>query len=115
MTQANVHLFAMLDQLIEGHQWVKTNLNVIPKSGWSIDPFGHGSTVPYLLASSGFEGTIIQRIHYNWKQVSGNLLHLTFSLIILSHVVVRQKSSERLYVETSMEFCQEQASLYSHT
>ena len=53
--EANVHLYAMLDQLIEGHQWVKTNLNVIPKSGWSIDPFGHGSTVPYLLASSGFE------------------------------------------------------------
>lgn len=67
--EANVHLYAMLDQLIEGHQWVKTNLNIVPKSGWSIDPFGHGSTVPYLLASSGFEGTIIQRIHYNWKQV----------------------------------------------
>ncbi|KAL9694342.1 hypothetical protein quinque_013627 [Culex quinquefasciatus] len=50
------------------HQWVKTNLNVTPKSGWSIDPFGHGSTVPYLLAASGFEGTIIQRIHYAWKQ-----------------------------------------------
>lgn len=68
--EANSHMFAMLDQLIEGHQWVKTNLNVIPKSGWSIDPFGHGSTVPYFLASSGFEGTIIQRIHYSWKQVS---------------------------------------------
>jgi alpha-mannosidase len=32
--EANVHLYAMLDQLIEGHQWVKTNLNYIPKSGW---------------------------------------------------------------------------------
>lgn len=66
--EANAHLYAMVDQLIEGHQWVKTNLNVTPKSGWSIDPFGHGSTVPYLLAASGFEGTIIQRIHYAWKQ-----------------------------------------------
>jgi alpha-mannosidase len=34
--EANVHMYAMLDQLIEGHQWVKTNLNYIPKSGWSI-------------------------------------------------------------------------------
>jgi alpha-mannosidase len=67
--EANSHIYAMLDQLIEGHQWLKTYLNITPRSGWSVDPFGHGSTVPYLLASSGFEGTIIQRIHYGWKQV----------------------------------------------
>uniref|UniRef100_A0A1B0BKC5 Alpha-mannosidase n=1 Tax=Glossina palpalis gambiensis TaxID=67801 RepID=A0A1B0BKC5_9MUSC len=66
--EANVHLYAMLDQLIEGHQWLKNNLNVTPTVGWSIDPFGHGSTVPYLLANSNFEGAIIQRIHYAWKQ-----------------------------------------------
>lgn len=45
-----------------------TNLEIKPKSGWSIDPFGHGGTVPYLLASSGIKGTVIQRIHYAWKQ-----------------------------------------------
>uniref|UniRef100_A0A1I8QCR4 Alpha-mannosidase n=1 Tax=Stomoxys calcitrans TaxID=35570 RepID=A0A1I8QCR4_STOCA len=66
--EANVHLYAMLDQLIEGHQWLKNNLNVTPTTGWSIDPFGHGSTVPYLLSGSNFEGAIIQRIHYAWKQ-----------------------------------------------
>jgi len=67
--EANVHLYAMLDQLIEGHQWVKSKFDVAPKIGWSIDPFGQGSTVPHLLAKSGFEGAIIQRIHYNWKEV----------------------------------------------
>ncbi|CAH1102433.1 unnamed protein product [Psylliodes chrysocephalus] len=66
--EANVHLFAMVNQLIEGHQWVWTNLGVKPQTGWSIDPFGHGSTVPYILAASGLKGTIIQRIHYAWKQ-----------------------------------------------
>lgn len=66
--EANVHVYAMLDQLIEGHQWLKDNLNYTPTTGFSIDPFGHGSTLPYLLAASGFEGTIIQRIHYAWKQ-----------------------------------------------
>jgi alpha-mannosidase len=66
--EANVHFYAMVDLLIEGHQWVKSNLNFTPKVGWSIDPFGQGSTVPHLLASSGFEGAIIQRIHYSWKE-----------------------------------------------
>lgn len=53
---------------LAGHHWVKTNLGVTPKTGWSIDPFGHGPTVPYILDKSGLEGTIIQRIHYAWKQ-----------------------------------------------
>lgn len=47
---------------------MKNNLGLTPKSGWSIDPFGHGSTVPYLLKMSGISATIIQRIHYAWKQ-----------------------------------------------
>ncbi|XP_063546367.1 alpha-mannosidase 2 [Cydia strobilella] len=66
--EACTHLYALVDQLIEGHQWVKNNLGVVPKTGWSIDPFGHGPTVPYLLDQSGLEGAVIQRIHYAWKQ-----------------------------------------------
>ncbi|KAL1116642.1 hypothetical protein AAG570_005114 [Ranatra chinensis] len=69
--EATSHIYAMLDQLIEGHQWLRNNLGVVPKSGWSIDPFGHGSTVPYLLKEGGGDrltGTVIQRIHYAWKQ-----------------------------------------------
>lgn len=54
--------------LFSGHQWLKLNLNITPVTGWSIDPFGHGSTFPYILSNSGFQGTIIQRIHYAWKQ-----------------------------------------------
>ncbi|XP_026500689.2 alpha-mannosidase 2 [Vanessa tameamea] len=66
--EACTHIYALVDQFIEGHQWVKTNLGTSPKTGWSIDPFGHGPTVPYLLDQSGLEGTVIQRIHYAWKQ-----------------------------------------------
>lgn len=66
--EANVHYHAMLDQLIEGHQWVQRHLEISPKIGWSIDPFGQGSTVPHLLAMSDLKGAIIQRIHYNWKE-----------------------------------------------
>uniref|UniRef100_A0A8D9EML1 Alpha-mannosidase n=1 Tax=Cacopsylla melanoneura TaxID=428564 RepID=A0A8D9EML1_9HEMI len=67
--EATSHVFAMVDQLIEGHQWLKNNLGMEPRSGWSVDPFGHGATVPYLLKSSGFDGgAVIQRIHYAWKR-----------------------------------------------
>lgn len=66
--EATSHFHAMLDQLIEGHQWIKSNLNISPIAGWSIDPFGQGSTIPHFLALSNFKGTIIQRIHYSWKQ-----------------------------------------------
>ncbi|XP_051175435.1 alpha-mannosidase 2 isoform X2 [Leptopilina boulardi] len=66
--EATSHIYAMLDQLIEGHQWLKTNLDIIPESGWAVDPFGHGGTIPYFLKASGVTGTVIQRIHYAWKQ-----------------------------------------------
>uniref|UniRef100_T1JDF3 Alpha-mannosidase n=1 Tax=Strigamia maritima TaxID=126957 RepID=T1JDF3_STRMM len=66
--EASPHIYAMLDQLIEGHQWVYNNLDYAPKTGWSVDPFGHGATLPYLLSESGIEGMVIQRIHFAWKQ-----------------------------------------------
>ncbi len=35
--EATAHIYAMVDQLIEGHQWVQKNLNVMPNHGWSIE------------------------------------------------------------------------------
>lgn len=66
--EATAHVYAMVDQLIEGHQWITSNLGIKPKAGWSVDTFGHGNTLPYLLAKSGIKGTVIQRVHYAWKQ-----------------------------------------------
>ena len=40
-----------------------------PKSSWSVDPFGHGGTFPYVLKASGVDkGMVIMRIHYAWKE-----------------------------------------------
>jgi len=66
--EANVDLFAMIDQLVEGHQWLLNTLGVKPKSSWSVDPFGHGSAFPYVLKASGVDGMVIMRIHYAWKE-----------------------------------------------
>ncbi|XP_040270048.1 alpha-mannosidase 2x isoform X2 [Bufo bufo] len=66
--EANTHFFAMIDQMIEGHQWLKKNIGVIPRSGWAVDPFGHSSTMPYLLKLSNLTSMLIQRVHYSIKK-----------------------------------------------
>ncbi len=58
--EASPSIFGLTQQLIEGHSWLKRNLNYKPKAAWSIDPFGHGSVMPYLLESSGIQGMMIQ-------------------------------------------------------
>uniref|UniRef100_A0A8C1MSC4 Alpha-mannosidase n=1 Tax=Cyprinus carpio TaxID=7962 RepID=A0A8C1MSC4_CYPCA len=66
--EANAHYFAMIDQLIEGHQWLEKNLGVIPRSGWAVDPFGHSATMPYLLKRANISSMLIQRVHYSIKK-----------------------------------------------
>uniref|UniRef100_A0A673AQE2 Alpha-mannosidase n=1 Tax=Sphaeramia orbicularis TaxID=375764 RepID=A0A673AQE2_9TELE len=66
--EANSHYFALLDQLIEGHQWIQRHLGVKPSSGWAIDPFGHSPSMTYLLKGAGLQNMVIQRVHYAIKK-----------------------------------------------
>ncbi|XP_053557510.1 alpha-mannosidase 2 [Bombina bombina] len=66
--EASPHYFSLVDQLIEGHQWLEKNLGVKPTSGWAVDPFGHSPTMAYLLKRSGLSNMLIQRVHYSIKK-----------------------------------------------
>ncbi|XP_060932125.1 alpha-mannosidase 2x isoform X2 [Limanda limanda] len=76
--EANVHYFAMIDQLIEGHQWLERNLGVTPRSGWAVDPFGHSATMPYLLKKANLTSMLIQRVHYSIKKHFASTRSLEF-------------------------------------
>ncbi|XP_062403410.1 alpha-mannosidase 2x [Sardina pilchardus] len=66
--EANTHYFAMIDQLIEGHQWLERNLGITPHSAWAVDPFGHSATMPYVLKRANLTSMLIQRVHYSIKK-----------------------------------------------
>jgi alpha-mannosidase len=58
--EATVNLYSLVDELIEGRQWVVNRLGIVPTVSWSIDPFGHGAAMPYLLKSAGIDNMVIQ-------------------------------------------------------
>lgn len=69
--EANTHYYAMIDQMIEGHEWIRVNLNgttVKPQSGWAIDPFGLSPTMAFILKRMGMKQMVIQRTHFAVKR-----------------------------------------------
>jgi hypothetical protein len=59
--EASTHYVSVVDQLVEGHQWLWENLRVKPQNSWSIDPFGHSASMPYLWKLAGM--CIISFLH----------------------------------------------------
>ncbi|XP_052766949.1 alpha-mannosidase 2-like isoform X2 [Mya arenaria] len=70
--EASTSYTSVIDQLTEGHQWLLDNLGVIPNNSWSVDPFGHSGTMPYIWKLAGMKNMVIGRIH---QAVKGQLIH----------------------------------------
>ncbi|CAF0850007.1 unnamed protein product [Brachionus calyciflorus] len=68
--EANTYYYAVIDQLIEGHEWLKNNIDPTfrPVHAYANDPFGYSSTMPYILTEMGFDSMMIQRVHYHLKK-----------------------------------------------
>ena len=66
--EANPHYFSLVDQMIEGHQWLKENVGVVPANTWSLDPFGYSAVLSYLQRRAGFNHSVILRVHADVKE-----------------------------------------------
>ncbi|KHJ48512.1 glycosyl hydrolase family 38 protein [Trichuris suis] len=76
--EANSHYFSMIDQLIEGQQWLYNHVGFIPKNHWSIDPFGLSPTMAHLVHLTGIKTLAIQRVHYSIKKYLASTRGLEF-------------------------------------
>ncbi|XP_069364901.1 alpha-mannosidase 2-like [Maniola hyperantus] len=66
--EATSHLFGILHQLIEGHQWLLYNLNYSPEVAWLTNSVAHSPTLSYLLSASGISNLVLTNMHFSWQQ-----------------------------------------------
>ena len=65
--EATPFFWGTIDNIIEGHHFVKKTFNIVPKTSWSVDPFGHGLMIPYLLSESRIGSMVIGRLDADLK------------------------------------------------
>lgn len=60
----------VIHQMTVGHEFLRKSFGEasVPRIAWQIDPFGHSDLTPQLMHLMGFEGLVINRIHYSIKQ-----------------------------------------------
>ena len=76
--EASPHYFSLVDEMVEGHYWVKHNLGVVPETSLSFDQFGYSASIPYLMKRAGMKNILIKRTHRGVKQLLGENHWMTF-------------------------------------
>uniref|UniRef100_A0AC34FAD9 Glycoside hydrolase family 38 central domain-containing protein n=1 Tax=Panagrolaimus sp. ES5 TaxID=591445 RepID=A0AC34FAD9_9BILA len=66
--EATPYFWASIDNMVEGHTFVRETFNVTPTTSWSVDPFGHGMMIPYLNAEAGINSMVIGRLNSHLKE-----------------------------------------------
>ncbi|CAD5223595.1 unnamed protein product [Bursaphelenchus okinawaensis] len=76
--EANAHLYSMVMELFEGHEFLDTQMNYKPRSHWSIDPFGLSSVLAQVTKSANLTHMAVQRVHYSVKRYLAERKQLEF-------------------------------------
>jgi hypothetical protein len=58
----------MINNMVIGHNFLKKEFGVRPRTAWHIDAFGHSSTNARLFADFGFEAQFFSRLDFNDKE-----------------------------------------------
>ncbi|XP_063633952.1 alpha-mannosidase 2-like [Cydia splendana] len=66
--EATTHIFGLVHNLIEGHQWLAEHLNFAPDVAWLTNSVTHSPTLAYLLSASGITKLIFTNVHYSWEE-----------------------------------------------
>eukprot|EP01114_Cavostelium_apophysatum_P007845 TRINITY_DN2004_c0_g1_i3.p1 TRINITY_DN2004_c0_g1~~TRINITY_DN2004_c0_g1_i3.p1 ORF type:complete len:1212 (-),score=393.06 TRINITY_DN2004_c0_g1_i3:43-3678(-) len=66
--EADSSIDIVVNQVTEGHEYILKYFNTVPRFAWQIDPFGHSSLTPTLFSQMGYEGLVINRIHFHLKE-----------------------------------------------
>uniref|UniRef100_A0A915PMT6 Glycoside hydrolase family 38 central domain-containing protein n=1 Tax=Setaria digitata TaxID=48799 RepID=A0A915PMT6_9BILA len=67
--EATPYFWETIENIIVGHQYLQKKLNITPTTSWSVDPFGHGLMMPYLLSLADINRMVICRINTDIKNV----------------------------------------------
>ncbi|KAI6230678.1 Alpha-mannosidase [Aphelenchoides fujianensis] len=66
--EASAHVFSIVMQLFEGHEFLRNELNFTPTTHWSIDPFGLSAAMARVVHECGLRNAVIQRAHWAVKK-----------------------------------------------
>ncbi|KAI6221017.1 Alpha-mannosidase [Aphelenchoides fujianensis] len=66
--EASSHVFSIVMQLFEGHEFLRNELNFTPTTHWSIDPFGLSAAMARVVHESDLRNAVIQRAHWAVKK-----------------------------------------------
>ncbi|VDM36957.1 unnamed protein product [Toxocara canis] len=76
--EANPFFPVTIDNIVEGQQFIFHQLGAKARTIWSNDPFGYGSSVPYLFTKTGVKWAVINRIHHRLKNFLQNFRAVPF-------------------------------------
>ena len=62
--EANPIYQEIIDNMVSGLQFVKSEFNATVKVGWQLDPFGHSFANAYLFSKLGFKYYVMERIDF---------------------------------------------------